>query len=243
MFETPTADATVPVTNATLYFEVAASNEEVSRYPSFLDDGTPWTSQIDGAFPDNVWLLPLIGITYHLRITNALGYEPFTLTDAVPGLATLFVDDYHVDLGEIVLSPEDVNNNDIPDPWEYEHVGGLLTNDTQLLEDSDDDGHNLGQEYIAGTDPGNSNRVFQIFSITSTNTGGMLVWDAQSYRTYSVYSLPNLHSNTLESDWILETNIPCVEASINNAPIEFMLPEISTVPRKIYKVGVQISAP
>ena len=229
LFMNPTAGATVPVGGAHLSFQ--ATDGTITSSPPLPETQPNWVSETDGAFPDNVWLRP--DDQYELQVTGAQGYEDLFLPDRVPAL------DFgsSINVGEIVLIPEDLNDNDIPDPWEYEYLGQLATN---VLEDIDEDGHGLYEEYVAGTDPSTNTSVFRIISTNDSNFVRRLSWEAQPYRTYSIFSLTNIGTNTLESDWLLETNnLSPSNLSVSGVSMEWSDPNDFVAPRKIYRGEVR----
>jgi hypothetical protein len=71
---------------------------------------------------------------------------------------------------------------------------GLLTDGAADYTDSDGDGMNNWQEWIAGTDPTNALSVLQMLSPTATNSPSGLVvsWQSVNTRTYYLQSSANL---------------------------------------------------
>ncbi len=88
------------------------------------------------------------------------------------------------------MIPVDMNGNGIADSWEQGYGGDLNpTNDV------DRDGHDNFQEYITGTVPTNSESVFMMESITTTNQHEMILhWPAAPGRTYRIGTTTNLTS-------------------------------------------------
>ena len=104
----------------------------------------------------------------------------------------------------MVLQPEDVNLNLIPDPWEPAFFNALVS----ATDDSDGDGHNNGQEYGSGTNPTNAASLFQMINTTRSGAGNIsLIWSVEPARAYSVFSTTNLTAPT----WNLESGptSPC----------------------------------
>ena len=78
----------------------------------------------------------------------------------------------------------DIDGDNLPDAWEYEHSLNTLADDT--LDDPDGDGLNNGQEYIAGTQPRDGSSVFAIAASTSADGNFIIQHEAHSGRMYRV---------------------------------------------------------
>jgi hypothetical protein len=79
----------------------------------------------------------------------------------------------------------DLNHDGIPDAWEYLYFG---TTNIDVNADSDGDGASNLQEYLAGTDPTESDSVLRITAF-ATPSGGTLphmTWDSVPTRAYYI---------------------------------------------------------
>jgi hypothetical protein len=83
-----------------------------------------------------------------------------------------------------ITAPTDLNHDGIPDTWATQHG---ITNATG---DSDQDGMNNFQEYLANTDPTNNASVLKLLSLTTTsNLQAVIVWASTGGTRYRVQRL------------------------------------------------------
>ncbi|MBI4659516.1 MAG: lamin tail domain-containing protein [Verrucomicrobia bacterium] len=97
-------------------------------------------------------------------------------------------------------TPEDRDNDGIPDSWEMQHGLSVGLDDAAL--DPDNDGMTNLQEYIAGTDPKNSASVLKL-EASRAGSEVLFRFSAQADKAYSLLFRTNL---TLGA-WLLQTNI------------------------------------
>ena len=85
----------------------------------------------------------------------------------------------------------DCDGDLMPDGWEKRYFGSAANGDPAA--DSDGDGQNNLEEYIAGMDPTNAASAFMVRTF-DTPSGGefILSWDAVTGRVYSIYWQTNL---------------------------------------------------
>ncbi|MBN2301900.1 MAG: hypothetical protein JXN60_05230, partial [Lentisphaerae bacterium] len=102
----------------------------------------------------------------------------------------------------------DTNANGIPDWWEMWYFGsGTGGGETfSATDDTDHDGHNNLQEYIAGTDPTKESSVFVIRGVTSTpnKTNFIIKWASVAGKLYTVERSTNLTTGFIP----IATDIP-----------------------------------
>ena len=108
------------------------------------------------------------------------GNDAATPSNAVPVSITVVADE-----------ESDRDGDLMPDGWEKRYFGSAANGDP--AEDSDGDGQNNLEEYIAGMDPTNATSAFTVRA-SNTPTGGefILSWDAVTGRVYSIYWQTNL---------------------------------------------------
>lgn len=103
----------------------------------------------------------------------------------------------------------DTDGDGMDDDWETTYLGGLKNDGTS---DSDGDGMADREEFIAGTNPAESNSVFKVISIRM-GSPTVLNWSGVSGRVYSVYWSTNLTGGFQ----CLESNIPFSRGSFTNS--------------------------
>ncbi|MDF7807747.1 lamin tail domain-containing protein [Pontiellaceae bacterium B12219] len=99
----------------------------------------------------------------------------------------------------------DIDNDQMPDYWEYACFKGLV--DANI--DSDSDGQNNLQEYIAGTIPTDNSSFFSV----QTFNPPTLSWNAVEGRTYSIFRAESLDAPFEKIASV--TNSPFYDASLN----------------------------
>ena len=110
-------------------------------------------------------------------------------------------------IGIVYMRPTDDNTNAIPDAWEYEHYGRLLSSTTEEeTQDTDMDGHNNYEEYLIGSNPTDPESSLQFSDIiyTPSNRSVTLRWDANENRTYYIHSQNNMTSTTFTLKYLQE---------------------------------------
>jgi hypothetical protein len=93
---------------------------------------------------------------------------------------------------QLDLSTSDADGDGLPDAWELEWLGDLASDGQG---DRDGDGFSDWDEYIAGTDPLDSESRLQLFP--PTHPGQPISWTSVSDRTYSI-----LRSNSLDGSYV-----------------------------------------
>ncbi len=89
----------------------------------------------------------------------------------------------------------DSDGDGIPDWWMMQYFGHLTgqANDNSLAaEDTDADGASNLQEYLAGTDPTDSNSVFRLTAAATANSTVSLTWSAVPGKNYQIQYKTNL---------------------------------------------------
>ncbi|MDD4869109.1 MAG: hypothetical protein PHR77_01015 [Kiritimatiellae bacterium] len=99
------------------------------------------------------------------------------------------------------------NTNGIPDAWVWENF--TTTNGFLAYDDADTDGVYNVDEYIADTDPRNSNDYLSISGVEVSTNGLQLTWSSKESRFYSI----DMKTSLFDTVWIdsgLGTNAPDV---------------------------------
>ncbi|HKQ39835.1 MAG TPA: hypothetical protein VJ063_17280 [Verrucomicrobiae bacterium] len=101
------------------------------------------------------------------------------------------------DIFLLKLGEGDSDNDGMSDSWEQTYFS---TTDRDGTGDFDQDGQTDLAEYLAGTDPTNSDSVFEVLTITSVSTGQrQLVWRAEPGKSYRVEYKSDLQAATWTS--------------------------------------------
>ncbi len=89
-------------------------------------------------------------------------------------------------LNALMVTPADADADGLPDAWEKRFSGSV----TGLARDADDDhdGMSNWQEYLAGTDPLNSNSALSLKSSAVMNGAVLLEWSSETNRRYRIES-------------------------------------------------------
>ncbi len=106
-----------------------------------------------------------------------------------------------------ILRGADSNTNGLPDAWEILNFGSLGTDPTA---DSDGDGMNSLQEYLAGTGPNNAADSLRITSYTHGNptpTYNTLQWLSKPTRAYAIQYRPALDPASPFTDYFVFSNL------------------------------------
>jgi hypothetical protein len=163
--------------NLTLAATDAGSGVSLMRFSS---DGSSW-SDWETYGSSNIWSLTLgDGLkTVYVQFKDAAGNSSGSFSDTI----TLELDS---------------DSDGLPDWWELQFFHGPTN--AVATEDSDNDGQNNMQEWIAGTCPTNSTDYFRISSGKAVPEGFSFSWDSKAGRLYSIWTstnLPPLWSNRM----------------------------------------------
>ena len=108
----------------------------------------------------------------------------------------------------IQAADPDVNHNGIPDWWETLYFGGPVS----ATADADGEGLSNYGEFIAGTNPTNSQSAFKFISVQRVAQQGFLVtWSSVTNRSYSVLRSPSV----LGTYTIIRSNLPATPPQNN----------------------------
>jgi hypothetical protein len=122
----------------------------------------------------------------------------------------------------------DNDKNGLPDDWEWKYFGYM---GVDLNADPDHDGMSNRAEYVAGTDPKDTDSVFQFLSYQRVSSGGILVqWQSVEGRFYSLLRYPSL----------LSTNYTIVKQSIMATPPVNTLQDREVTPTGAFFYRLQI---
>jgi hypothetical protein len=96
---------------------------------------------------------------------------------------------------DTIILEMDSDGDGMPDWWETQYFGGATN--AVAWEDSDSDGLNNYQEWIAGTSPTNAADCFRVNSwrLPGNEDGFVIGWDSKTGRVYRVWSATNLLSS------------------------------------------------
>jgi hypothetical protein len=148
--------------------------------------GALWSSQSDGKFPVNtrVWA----NFNYLMKVKKN-GYQDWTTIVLNPSRGAT------VNVGDVILTPLDINENQIPDPWELNWFGALVEGGA----DFDMDFNSNYDEYVAGTIPHDAASVLRIPTVQRMPSGVEICWTVEPGREYRVFG-----SEAIESgNWTL----------------------------------------
>jgi hypothetical protein len=98
-----------------------------------------------------------------------------------------------VQTGPFAPAP-DTDGDGIPDPWERLHFSSLTT--ANATTDWDGDGATDLQEYLAGTNPRDTNDVFAVVTLTHTPGATLLQWSYEASRCYQIEYSTNLSASS-----------------------------------------------
>lgn len=209
--------------------------EECMTTRTFFDFKVDTGSILISSEPGNAWIFldnqytgystpyslsPVAASSHSVSVWKQYYEPPNGKIFTVPANETIYVN--------FVLTPQDIDEDGLPDYWEYEYIGNLnqgITddNDTDMLTniqeysfdsnpilyDTDYDFKSDFDEYIAGTDPNDSSSLLRISQIEIDNNGNIRIrWDAVFGKCYNIY-----YSNNLD-DWMLAEGIISDEDTI-----------------------------
>lgn len=98
------------------------------------------------------------------------------------------------DIFLLKLGEGDADNDGMSDSWEQTYFS---ITDRDGTGDFDQDGQSDLAEYLAGTNPTNSQSIFEVLTITSVSTGQrQLIWRAEPGKSYRVEYKPDVQSET-----------------------------------------------
>lgn len=204
------------------------TNYVVNDSVSGRHTGIPWTGDgLDIAFlltGDDTYRLEIGGYTVSGTLAHAgTSIALFKLWNwrAGPGW------EYNLYLGDMSVSrriigtnfitdavtvtreaPEEFVDSDgdgIPNWWEVEHFGGLTN--ANAWADSDSDGMNNYEEYVAGSVPTNTESYFHLTPGSDLGSGLVVAWPSASNRVYQLYRSTNL-ADVSGGFGPLSTNLP-----------------------------------
>lgn len=94
----------------------------------------------------------------------------------------------------VIAPPEDTNTNGLPDDWEQTHFTNL--NEALTHEDTDGDGLDNRSEYLAHTDPQDSNSVLRLTGLEQTSDGYVVRWSSIGGTRYELDASAGLEDAT-----------------------------------------------
>ena len=188
--------------------------------------GEPMTSSTNGSFEDRAPIPPNANYLSYEINDGGFRYETkmSALNQTSPAAGGV------LDLGEIWLEPK-TSGNSIPDGWELEH--GITNVSLPSTIDIDFDGLSNLQEYLANTDPLDSNQVFRVNRPPGEDQSEfVLTWDAEPRRIYEIHKNANLEE---EMNWI---QVHEVTNSANMTTLSWTDPDSMNETHAVYRVDV-----
>lgn len=126
-----------------------------------------------------------------------------------------------------VLVEPDSDADGIPDDWELDHgLNPFVGTDAHI--DTDGDGMTNRDEYVAGTDPGDSSSFLKLSNLP-VNGGCEICFDAAAFRTYTIFYTETL----IPAAWVKLADIPS-----RPAPFRASVADPAGNPVRYYRVGV-----
>jgi hypothetical protein len=105
--------------------------------------------------------------------------------------------------------PVDADSDGLPDAWEIQYFGSISDLRATPGADPDGDGFNNLQEYVAGTNPLDSNSSLRFDSVECSPGGIALQFNAVAGKTYSIVFRTTLGTGV----WSALTNLPAATIS------------------------------
>lgn len=170
------------------WFSFTASNS-LKEYVITVSTGTLWNSTAGMVGPDGRGAL---GTTDSVASTASqvswihLG-PPATYFVRVGGFSQFTTGTYSVVVSERSFLDQDADG--MPDAWEQSTMGSAGQSPTA---DFDHDGVDNLHEFLAGTNPSDSNSCLRIEAFAADTTRSGVAWSAAPYRTYDVEVCTNL---------------------------------------------------
>ncbi len=120
-----------------------------------------------------------------------------------------------------IAASADTDGDGMADAWEREHWGSLRP---LCTDDADDDGASNHEEYLAGTDPRDTNSLLRITSIQRGQFGDPsrvdLAWSSVPTRFYAVQISSDLATNSLSDFYVSgqpgESGLICFHTNSSN---------------------------
>lgn len=126
------------------------------------------------------------------------------------------------------LSPLDTNGDGLPDAWQIHYFDSISNPSARPGADPDHDGFNNLQEYLAGTDPTDSNSYLKLDSVEVGQTTSAISFKAVAGKTYTVLSSSNLFSG-----W---SKLADVAAQVTNGVVTVPDPSPTLGPARFYRL-------
>jgi hypothetical protein len=155
---------------------------------------------------------PVAGSLIYTPARNYRGQDEFVFrvtdgtTNSAPGSVLMNV-----------VAPADTNSNGLPDDWESAY--GV----SDPAADTDGDGMSDGKEYIAGTNPTNTDSALRIVSAGVDGNGhSSMIWSAIGGVRYRI----EFSSTDGNGDWLFEQVVRSLEDEMN--PLPFGVPSLQS---------------
>ena len=154
-------------------------------------------------------------------------YDFIYFANGTPGV-DYFVDNFSLidSQGEVIMNPDDSDNDRLPDSWEYDNFGNLI-NSSQ--EDPDGDGLSNLHEYRSGTNPNNNFSYFNIYQHSRSGSTNSMVWLGSPEKNYRILSKNDIAENAWQ---LVEENIQGSQSTLN------FWNEDSNSGKKFYKIEI-----